>query len=117
MSNGPEFINVLSDIYQRCGLVQIEKLKSSIEDMPINASLLNSLRETALLTATHYSTQIDGNLRTLPEVDKVKALHALVMTGKARSSPYRSQQNVIRESGSGRIVYLPPEPMMCTDGF
>jgi Fic family protein len=132
-------------------LVQIEKLKSSIEDMPINAALLKSLRETALLTATHYSTQIEGNLLTLPEVAKVKAgskvpgrerdeievrnhfkafshmetlakrkagitesdikaLHALVMTGKAKSSPYRRQQNVIRESGSGRIVYLPPEP-------
>jgi Fic family protein len=132
-------------------LVQIEKLKSSIEDMPINASLLKSLRETALLTATHYSTQIEGNLLTLPEVAKVKAgskvpgrerdeievrnhfkafsrmealaaskryvvendikaLHALVMVGKAKSSPYRNQQNVIRESGSGRIVYLPPEP-------
>ena len=132
-------------------LLAVEKLKSSIEDLPINAALLKSLRETALLNSTHYSTQIEGNLLTLPEVVKVnagqrvlgrerdeievrnhfiafahmetlatrtanftesdaKVLHHMVMTGKAKASNYREQQNVIRESGTGRIVYLPPEP-------
>ena len=31
------------------------------------------------------------------------------MTGRDKPSPYREAQNVIRESGSGSIVYLPPE--------
>ncbi len=42
----------------------------------------------------------------------IKQLHALVM-GKGRKnlkpSEYRTGQNVIRESGSRRIVYMPPE--------
>lgn len=37
-------------------------------------------------------------------------LHALVEKGKrAKPTPYRDGQNVIRDSGSGGIVYLPPE--------
>jgi Fic family protein len=132
-------------------LLQIEELKTAVEKLPITLSLLKSLRETALLNSTHYSTQIEGNLLTLPEVAAVKAgkripererdetevrnhfaafalmeklakarqavrendikyMHGLVMIGKMKSSAYRAQQNVIRESGSGRIVYLPPEP-------
>jgi Fic family protein len=39
----------------------------------------------------------------------VQRVHALVMTGRLATDPYRDGQNVIRESGSGAIVYLPPE--------
>lgn len=42
----------------------------------------------------------------------IQTLHALVLSGgkeKVKPSPYRESQNVIKESGSGRIVYLPPE--------
>ncbi len=41
----------------------------------------------------------------------IKRLHAMVMNGakKAKPSEYRDGQNVIRESGSRRIVYMPPE--------
>lgn len=31
------------------------------------------------------------------------------MEGEKRSSPYRDGQNVIKDSGSGSIVYMPPE--------
>ena len=42
--------------------------------------------------------------------DLVKRLHARVEHGvRARPSPYRDGQNVIRDSASGAIVYLPPE--------
>ena len=42
--------------------------------------------------------------------DLIKRLHALVEKGpRAKPSGYRKEQNVIRESGSGKIVYLPPE--------
>lgn len=42
--------------------------------------------------------------------DLIKRLHSIVEKGK-RSKPtvYRSGQNVIRDSASGAIVYLPPE--------
>lgn len=42
----------------------------------------------------------------------IKLIHALVMAGgktKVKPSPYRDGQNVIREGGSRKIVYLPPE--------
>ncbi len=42
--------------------------------------------------------------------DLIKRLHAIVERGKrAKSTPYRTGQNVIRDSASGGIVYMPPE--------
>lgn len=42
--------------------------------------------------------------------DLVRRLHALVARGaRARPTPYRDGQNVIRDSVSGGIVYMPPE--------
>ncbi len=49
------------------------------------------------------------NKRELSE-DLVKQLHALVEKGKrAKPAPYRNGQNVIQDSASGKIVYMPPE--------
>lgn len=40
----------------------------------------------------------------------IQRLHALVERGpRSRPTPYRDGQNVIRDSASGSIVYLPPE--------
>jgi len=40
----------------------------------------------------------------------LQRLHAIVVHGKrARPTPYRDGQNVIRDAASGAIVYLPPE--------
>lgn len=40
----------------------------------------------------------------------IKRLHALIEKGAhAKPTPYRDGQNVIRDSASGAIVYLPPE--------
>ncbi len=42
--------------------------------------------------------------------DLIKRLHALVEKGlRAKASVYRKEQNVIKESTTGKIVYLPPE--------
>jgi Fic family protein len=41
--------------------------------------------------------------------ETVQRIHALVMTGKPSRDPYRDGRNVIRQSASGTIVYLPPE--------
>ncbi len=40
---------------------------------------------------------------------EVRAIHGLVMTGKPRPTAYRDGQNVIRDSRTQRIVYMPPE--------
>ncbi len=40
----------------------------------------------------------------------IQRLHALIETGaRAKPTPYRDGQNVIRDSVSGAIIYLPPE--------
>ncbi len=46
---------------------------------------------------------------TLTE-DLIRKLHALVEKGsRARPTPYRDGQNVIRDSASGGLIYMPPE--------
>ena len=49
-------------------LMQIEACRQAIEELPIDATVLRRLRETAALSTTHFSTQIEGNRLTLPEV-------------------------------------------------
>lgn len=136
------------------GLMRIEAVKQSLADLTITPKVIKTLRETARLYSTHYSTMIEGNelsqnqvervikesahfagrerdekevlgyYAALEELEKIagrkeavtektiKTLHALVMgAGKKRRkpTPYRDGQNVIRDSRSGGIVYLPPE--------
>lgn len=135
-------------------LIRIEAVKTRIIDLPITPHVMKSLRETARLFSTHYSTAIEGNRLTQKEVElvvkdkksikgklrdekEVKAyylaltelektvlkrdtvtekmlqtIHAFVMgEGKAnvKPTPYRNAQNVIKDSYSGKIVYMPPE--------
>lgn len=135
-------------------LLRIGAARQAVSDLPITASVLARLRETARLFSTHYSTAIEGNLLTQEEVAEVierkqhlrgrerdekevlgyyaalekveslvsagaavselhvRTLHGLVMgEGRKRVKPtaYRDGQNVIRDSRSRGIVYLPPE--------
>jgi Fic family protein len=131
-------------------LMEIEGSRQAVIELPINVEVLASLRETARLAATHYSTQIEGNRLTRAQVeealagahfpgrerdeaevrnyyrglehvealasdrgditeDDLRRIHGLVLRGRAAPSPYRDGQNVIRDSTSGGIVYLPPE--------
>lgn len=135
-------------------LMKIEAAKQHINVLPITPRVLQSLRKSARLQSTHYSTMIEGNrltqeqvevtiqtLKPLPGRDRdqkevlgyyvaleqverwiaqkinitekhIMMLHALVMSGgktKVTPTPYRTGQNVIREGGTGTIVYLPPE--------
>lgn len=41
--------------------------------------------------------------------DDIQTLHGLVLDGKAKPTPYRDGQNVIRDSVSQSMVYMPPE--------
>jgi Fic family protein len=135
-------------------LMRIEAAKEKVAFLPVNPTVLASLRETAKLYTTHYSTMIEGNqlnpdqIREViqlqghfpgkerdenevkgyyaalaqleqyvsqnhPVTEKViQTLHALVMSdGRTRikPKPYREGQNVIKDSGTGTIVYMPPE--------
>lgn len=48
--------------------------------------------------------------RTEFSEDLIKKLHAIVEKGKrTKATPYRAGQNVIKDSASGIIVYIPPE--------
>ena len=131
--------------------MEIEACRQAVSELPISVKLLDSLRKSARLVSTHYSTQIEGNRLTQEQVQEVvlqggtfpnrerdeqevrnyyhaldymdalitgmgelsetqvKTLHGLVMTGKEKPTPYRDDQNVIRDSASGGIVYMPPE--------
>ena len=135
-------------------LMRIEAAREAIARLPVTPALLESLRRTARLQTTHYSTMIEGNRLSEAEVREVilheghfagrerdekevlgfyaaldhvgklagesrrvtgtdlKRIHALVMgegRKRARPTPYRDGQNVIRESGTGYIVYMPPK--------
>lgn len=132
-------------------LMDIEASRQAVTDLPITVRVLTSLRESARLVSTHYSTQIEGNRLTQEQVDDViqggtfpnrerderevknyyqaldhldtlindrasditetdiQIIHGLIMNGKAVPTPYRDGQNVIRDSGSNTIVYMPPE--------
>ncbi len=136
-------------------LIRIEAAKEALFHLPINPAVLASLRESARLDSTHYSTMIEGNLLTQEEVSQViarnehfpgrerdekevlgyygalecverlaterrplsethiKTIHAFVMAGgskkKPKPSPNRDGKNVIRDSRTRTIVYMPPE--------
>ena len=52
-------------------LLEIERHKEVINILPITGKVIASLRETARLMTTHYSTQIEGNSLTPEEVEKI----------------------------------------------
>src|SRR5271155_4317811 len=52
-------------------LMRIEGANQAVQHLPITPSVLASLRETARLYSTHYSTMIEGNRLTQEQVSKV----------------------------------------------
>lgn len=52
-------------------LVQIEEHKDAFSKKPLTAKLLTSLRKSARLISTHYSTQIEGNRLSMEQVEQV----------------------------------------------
>ena len=45
-------------------LMEIEACRQAVMALPIDIAMLKSLRETARIAATHYSTMIEGNRLT-----------------------------------------------------
>src|SRR5438552_13636848 len=56
-------------------LMRVEAARQAIQDLPITLSVLATLRETARLFSTHYSTMIEGNRLTQEQVSKVIEKH------------------------------------------
>ena len=52
-------------------LMDIEASRQAVSHLPISPKLLHSLRESARLHSTHYSTQIEGNRLTKEEITVV----------------------------------------------
>ena len=52
-------------------LMEIEACRQAITALPLTVSMLDSLRHTARLLSTHYSTQIEGNKLTAAQVKEV----------------------------------------------
>jgi len=65
-------------------LVAIETGKKQFESIPMNAMLLSSLRKSARLASTHYSTQIEGNRLTMEQVTDVVSKKAEGFPGRER---------------------------------
>ena len=62
-------------------------------------------------TALDYIEKLAKNKSPITE-ENIKHIHALVIGGgsaKVKDSEYRESQNVITDSSSGNIVYMPPE--------
>lgn len=135
-------------------LMRIESAKEKVLHLPVTPNVITSLRETAKLFTTHYSTMIEGNKLDPLQIQEVlsnkshfpgrerdenevkgyysaltyveqllakgqkvsekiiKTLHALVMSDsrvKVKPTEYRDGQNVIKDSRTKAIVYMPPE--------
>jgi Fic family protein len=56
-------------------LMQIEGAKQALPHLPIKASVLAALRQSARVFSTHYSTMIEGNRLTHEQVSKVIEKH------------------------------------------
>ncbi len=65
-------------------LLQIEKHKEALNVLPMTGTLIASLRETARLMTTHYSTQIEGNSLSPTEVKAIAEDKAKGFPGRER---------------------------------
>ena len=75
-------------------LLEIERHKEAINILPVTANLIASLRETARLVSTHYSTQIEGNALTQAEVQKISEGKKTGFSGRERDE--REVRNYFR---------------------
>ncbi len=65
-------------------LLEIGRHKEAIDVLPVNPNVITSLRETARLVSTHYSTQIEGNNLDASEVEKLAQGNVGGFPGKER---------------------------------
>ncbi len=54
-------------------LMAIEAARQAVAGLPLTVTVLDTLRQTSRLLSTHYSTQIEGNRLSPPQVEAVLA--------------------------------------------
>lgn len=64
-------------------LMRIEVAKEKVLNLPLNSTVLKSLRETARLYTTHYSTMIEGNRLKADQIEEVLK-HEVHFPGRER---------------------------------
>jgi len=69
-------------------LMEIEACRQAVSDLPVTVQRLESLRKSARLVSTHYSTQIEGNRLTQEQVQDV------VLQGETFPNRERDAQEV-----------------------
>ena len=89
-------------------LMRIEALKEHIAHLPINVTVLASLRETARLYTTHYSTMIEGNRLDTAQIEEV-IKHKGHFPGRERDEQevkgyYAALQYVEQSSARGAAI-------------
>ena len=82
-------------------LMAIEADRQAIDALPLTVRMLDSLRTTARLISTHYSTQIEGNRLTASQVKRVLA----------GGGPFPGRERDEREVRLGKM----PEPLGAPD--
>lgn len=90
--------------------------KEEVDDiLNKNVEIKNRVRDEKEIKGYYVALDFMDKLakqKTLISEDDIKKLHALVEGGgkeNVKPTPYRDGQNVITDSSSGRIVYMPPE--------
>jgi hypothetical protein len=63
-------------------LMKIEAAKEKVALLPVNPTVIASLRETAKLYTTHYSTMIEGNQLKPEESKRSLGCKAIFQAGK-----------------------------------
>jgi len=82
-------------------LMAIEASRTAADRIPMHPKLMASLRESARLHSTHYSTRIEGNRLTLPEVKRV-ILGKGGFPGRERDE--REVQSYYKASGTAEAI-------------
>lgn len=114
----------LQSVHYSTAIEGNELTEDEVKDIIIkNKKIVSKSRDEREIKGYYLALNyIEDNIDKPITEEFIKNIHALVEGGgRSRVEPtqYRDGQNVIRDSGSGRIVYMPPEakdvPMLMKD--
>jgi Fic family protein len=115
------------DVTVLAGLRETARLVSTHYSTQIEGNRLTQAQVKAAVAGARFpgkerdELEVRHHYRALEEMERLAAagrpltegqlrrLHGLVMTGQSKPTPYRDGQNVIRNSRTREIVYMPPE--------
>jgi len=92
-------------------LTQEEITQTILENKPLKGHERDQQEVFGYYQALAYVEKLEQQKNPITE-EQIQTIHALVMSSKNKKiapTPYRTVQNVIRDSATHRIVYLPPE--------